>query len=208
MRTAGELAEIIKQEVKMDIAELGSSESVQNGYIFAFMSLALQEWARLAYLVTVSDPLMISGDGYVVFQKSSQPIQDLYEPLRLMKSNGYPEKQRVNFAGDQGWFRESSNSEIHVRNISGEYTLYYLRRPAWIDSESDVPEWPASGYLALIFKVCGMIKESKNYYEEAEAMYARAERHLPAVVMANLSAIGTTDGQPLSYTDYDTLKGG
>lgn len=206
MRTAGQLATLIKQEVKMDLAEIGDTDSEQNQYIFDFISLALRGWAKLAYRTEVSDTLTIGSDGYVKFQKGGSDVSDMYEPLRILDSNGNEVRRRTSFSGAEGWFKESANADIHVKGFkSGDYTLHYIRYPKWISSPSDVPEWPEAGYMALIFQVCGMIKESKNFYDESQAMYAKAERHLNAVAMANDSARGTrTIG---AYQDLARLKG-
>src|SRR5690625_2624491 len=128
MRTAGQLATLIKQEVKMDLAELGDTDSQQNQYIFDFISLALKGWAKLAYQTEVSDPLTIGSDGYVTFQKGGNDISDMYEPLRILQ-NGNEVRRRTSFAGEDGWYKESSNADIHVKGLSGEFTLQYIRYP-------------------------------------------------------------------------------
>jgi hypothetical protein len=202
-RTAGQLATIIKQVSKMDIAELGENSSIQDTYIFDFMSRALNELASLAFVVRTSDALNITQDGYVTFQIAGSDITDLYEPLRILDSNGNEKGKRYAFTADGGWWRESANTPIHVKGMIGSYVLQYKAYPKEITVASDIPEFPASGYMALVYWTCALVKESKDYFEEAQHMYTLARERLKLVVKANMDARGTTGGMPPSIYDVD-----
>lgn len=189
-RTAGQLASMIKQMVTMDLAEIGESTSQQNSFIFDAMSRALKELAGISDNRKESDRLNITSDGYVTFQQDSSDVTDLYQPLMILDVRGAEVRKRTRFTQPMGWFRESHTSPIHVKGLTGDYTLHYIAYPAEITSESDVPEFPPAGYMALCFWTCGVIKESKNFYEEAAVMYEKAKERYPILIKATEDARG------------------
>lgn len=207
IRTALDLANTISKMQVMNIAELGSTSSQINSYIYTYLSLAMQKWARLAYQVKVSDVLNITTDGYQTFKVNLSDVADLYEPLRVLDSTGKEIRKRVSFSDPTaGWLLESANTQIHTKGMTGNFTLHYIKYPDWISSDTQVPEWPPAGYMALIYETCGMILESKGFIDESNNMYAIASRHMNTIVMANTSA--RNQGMPPSMNDVNVLRGG
>lgn len=203
MRTAGQLATSIKKMIAMDIAELGETDSTQNTYIFDYMSRAMNELVSVCSVIRVSDQLNVTSDGYVTFNRAGSLITDLYEPLRILDANGNPVAKRSYFEASKGWWRESANSDIHLKGLNGTYTLHYKAYPTEITTAAQVPEFPPSGYMALMYYTCGMIKESKDFYEEANAMYAKAKERLKILVKANLDGRGVNGGSVPNVADID-----
>jgi hypothetical protein len=208
MRNAGQLATLIKQMIKMDLAEIGENSEAQNTYIYDFMSRSMQKMARLAYITRISDPLTISADGFATFKLSAADIADMYEPLRILDSTGREVAKRNSFGAPKGWWKESANSQIHVKGLNGSHILHYIKYPKEITASSDIPEFPPSAYMGLVYDTMGMIKESKNYYDEANNMYLLARTHLKIAVKANEDARGFTGGRPPSINDVDAYYKG
>lgn len=202
-RTAGQLATIIKMMCAMDIAELGDVASTQNAYIYDYMSRALKELASLAYVVRITDSLSITADGFVTFTLAGSNVADVYEPIRIMDSNGNEVPKRAFFSAPKGWWRESANSDFHVKGLNGNYILHYKAYPTEITSDSQVPDFPESGYMVLCYYTSGLIKESKNFYEESQAMYSKAKERMKLLVKANEDARGTMGGKPPMVSDID-----
>lgn len=193
--TVGELTSMIKQMLKMDLSELGENSSTQNQYIWYYMTLAMWRFVSLAYIVRTSDTLTVSADGYVTFKRATTDIDDLYEQLRILDSSGSPVQKRTSWDAPAGWWRESINSQIHIKGI-GTYTMQYKAYPTKVTGESQTLEWPATSYDLLMYQTCGMVKESKNYYEEANNYYSIADKLLPILAKSNIDAQGTTNGRP------------
>lgn len=186
----------------MDIAELGENESIQNTYIFDYMSRALQEMASICYVVKESDPLTVNEDGYVTFKRLGSPIDDLYEPLRIVDSNREIPK-RTAFMATTGWWRDSANSDFHFKGLNGTYTLHYKAYPTEITSKDQMLEFPPSGYMVLVYYTCGLIRESKNFIDESQVMYARAKERMKIIVKANIDGRGVQGGSVPSVNDVD-----
>lgn len=192
MRNAGQLATLIKQLCKTDIAELGNNDSTQNTYIFDFMSRALHELASYAGVIKVSDALSITADGFISFLKDGSAITDMYEPIRILDTNGDPVDCRNDFTDGYGWFRDSFSSQIHMKglNTSYTYTLYYKAYPQEITASTQTPEFPPSGFLALCYYTSALIKESKAFYDEANHYYSLANQRMRVIDKANTDGKG------------------
>lgn len=192
---ASELATIIKKIAVSDVAELGNSDSAQNTYIYDYLSRALRELAAIAFVTRVSDALNITADGYQTFLRSSVAIDDLYEPLRILNSSGTETARRVSYSAPTGWFRESHNSSIHTKNMTGNHTLHYKAYPAKVTADGSTVEFPDSGFMGLCFWTAAMIKESRpGAMDESKALYDRARERLKIVVLANEDARGRSSG--------------
>lgn len=202
-RTAGQLATVIKKMCAMDVAELGDVDSTQNTYIYDYMSRALKELTSLAYVVRITDGLNITSDGFITFSLAGSVITDLYEPIRIVDTNGNEVLKRAFFTASKGWWRESANSQFHVKGLNGNYVLHYKAYPTEISTDTQIPEFPESGYMVLCYYTSGMIKESKNYYEESQAMYAKAKERMKLLVKANEDGRGTMGGKPPMVSDID-----
>jgi hypothetical protein len=202
-RTAGQLATVIKKMCAMDVAELGDVDSTQNTYIYDYMSRALKELASLAYVVKITDSLNIVADGFITFTLAGSNITDLYEPIRIVDSNGNEVLKRTFFSAPKGWWRESANSPFHVKGLSGNYVLHYKAYPTEITYDNQIPDFPESGYMVLCYYTAGMIKESKNFYEESAAMYSKAKERMKLLVKANEDGRGTMGGRPPMVSDID-----
>lgn len=211
---AGQLSTIIKQMAANDIADLGNSDG-QDNFIFLYLNLALQELARLAFLVTYSDPLAVAGNGWYSFQKDAQSITTtLYEPQIILP---YPESGSTTFikrtsyeAPNAGWWRESQDQGVHIKGLTtGNYTLKYLRYPKQITLADDIVEFPTSGNATLCKTVVGLIKLSKNSYAGQQALDASAKQSMGIAAQGSISAKGTgTTGQPLGAQDVSIARGG
>lgn len=205
-RTADQLLELVKQIAKMDLAELGENVTLQNTRLYDFLSLSMHKLAKLAYQVRISDPLTLA-DGYVTFKVGATNIDDIFQPVAIYTSaTGVEAPKRQAFSGGTGWYWVSENLPIHNRGLAGDHVLHYIKYPAWITAGSQVPEFPPSGYYALIFECASLIKQSKNYYEESNAMLQLAQRHYANVFEGSL-APGHSSGNPLSAKDLSELRG-
>jgi len=193
MTTAGDVIFLVKKMAASDIRELGLSDQQQNTYLLAYITRALKELAHIAYIAEESDVLTISSDGYQQFLKNGNPI-DMYSPLRLLDSSGRPIEKRTAFDAPRGWWRESASTLIHTRGITGDFVLHYTAYPKAVQSENDVVEFPDAGIMGLAFWVCGIVKETANGYQEAQAMYDRAKERLRVVIAANDYGRGKSTG--------------
>lgn len=196
--TVGEITSMIKMLIKMDLAEIGENESTQNQYIWYYMTLAMWRYASLAFIVRESDPLVVTVDGYVTFKRATVDIDDLYEQLRVLNASGTEVNKRTSYASPIGWWRESINTQIHIKG-AGTYTMQYKAYPAKVTSAAQVLEWPATSYDLLMHQTCGMILESKEYYEESNHHYAIVDKLIPVIIKANIDARGVTGGMPPSH---------
>lgn len=216
---AGQLASIIIKLGEKDIDDLGSDVDSQQSYIFYYMNLAMMELVKLADVSVESDAMSLSADGVVTFTRSGTPITDLFEPKRIMYTEVGTIKTLAKRTADEapsGWWRESQNSDIHIRGFTvtpkplpaTTYTLKYLKYPKQVTIESDEIEFAPSGYMTLIHRVLSLIKYAKNSYGGADFMDGKAKSGYNNTVQAAISARGTgTTGQPLGLQDSTQAKG-
>lgn len=210
---AGQLGTIIKQMAQNDVPDLGS-DTLQSSFIYMYLNLALQELARLAYLVTFSDALAVNSTGWYNFLKSTASIATtLFEPQVILP---YPESgsttyiKRTAYEAPTGFWRESHDQGIHIKGLpAGNYTLKYLRYPKQITLDTDIVEMPSSANATLCKTVVGMIKLSKNSYEGQQIMDASAKQSMGLAAQGSISARGMgTTGQPLGSADVAIARGG
>lgn len=206
---AGQLASYIIKMSEMDVADLGATESAQKGYIYPYLNMAMWELARLAYNVKFSDPLNISSNGYKTFQLNSADITDMYEPMVIYNSSDVQQQKRTAYDAPTGWWKESNNLEIHVKGLTpGSYTLKYIKYPNPVTLDSDVVEFPPSGYLTLAKKVISLIKYSKNSYGGSEFMENQASKSMGLAAQGSISSKGTgTTGQLVGASDVAIARG-
>jgi hypothetical protein len=201
--SVGELTSMIKKESKMNLAQLGNTATDQNTYIWYYMTLAMWKYVALAFVNRTSDVLVVAVNGYVTFQRNAADIDDLYEQLRILTPNevtGVLFPKRTSFDAPNGWWRESANSQIHIKG-AGTYVMQYKGYPAKATTDGQFLEWPSSSYDLLMFETIGKIKESINDLEGAAAAYAIADKLIPILVKANTDAVGSTNGRPLSQSE-------
>lgn len=184
-RTADQLLMLIQQICIMDLAYLGESDSIRKTLMYDYLSLAMQAMAKQANNVAISEPLIISGDGPKQFKAGGAPIADMFQPLRMIDSMNVEARHSQSFTFPKGWYWEGSQSDIYVRGLSGTYTLHYIKYPAWITSGDQIPDFPPSGYMALIYECAALIKQSKNFYEESNAMKEQARSGYGAIEEAS-----------------------
>lgn len=190
---AKDLIFIIKRMGIMDIRELGNSDQQQDTYLLEYLNRALKELAHIAYVAKETDVLDIIADGYQTFTLNGQPI-DMYAPLRLLNANGSPVQKRTAFEAPVGWWRESSQNQIHTRGITGNHVLHYIAYPKTLTNVNDDVEFPDAGMMGLVFWTLGIIKESTNAYDESRAMYDRAKERLRVAIAANDFGRGKSTG--------------
>lgn len=206
---AGQLSTIIKQLCANDVADLGDSDA-QDNFIFLYLNLVMQEMPRLAYLVTFSDALAISSNGYPTFLKSSASIANsIFEPLTLLTSTESEVPKRTSYSAPTGWFRETHDLGVHVKGLTaGNYTLKYLRYPSTITLSGDAIEFPTSANATLCKEVVSLIKLSKNSYGGAEYMDKISKTGLGNAMQGAISARGTgSSGQPPGQQDTAIARG-
>lgn len=209
---AGQLATIILKAAEMDVPDLGADSTTQNSYIYQFMNIVMMKYFRVAYQEMFSDILAISADGYVQFKTSSALITDMAEPEKLLDmgtSNETEVTRRQSYSSAKGWWRGGQNQDIHVRGLSGNYKLVYLKYPARVTLDGDTVEFPPSGYDLLIKEVVAMIKWAKNSYGGSDFFDAKAKVALGEAVQGSISARGTgSSGQPPGPDDALKGRGG
>jgi hypothetical protein len=200
--TAGDVMTLVQQMRANDIADIGDDSIAQQNYLVTVINRALKELAHIAYRTKVSDSLDITVDGYQTFMASSSPITDLYSPLRILDASGNEVNRRSSFSATKGWWRESDAAQIHTKGISGVHTLHYVAYPASVSGTGSTLDFPESGLMALAFWVCGIVLESRNAWEEANAMYARAQQRFSIPVLANEAARGYSSGGYVPSFDH------
>lgn len=211
--TADDLIPTIKQITVSFLEEIGSTGSQQNQFIFIYLNQALRKLANIAYVMKISDPLTISGNGDVTFQLNSQPITNMYAPLRIMDSNGKETAKRTAYADTKaGWWRESSNTALNVKGLTGSYTLHYIAYPAQLAQTTSVIEFPDAGSMGLAYYTAAMIVESlPNAKDLVAHYYSLAQQHLKIAVQATIDARGHSSGgyvPSLNTVDTAFLGGG
>lgn len=177
-----------------EIEDLGSDSTTQNAAIFRFVNMVLDKRARQAYNVAFSDTLNIAADGYQTFKKDTSDITDLYEPLDIYGPTGTQTAKRTSYDGPKGWWRESDNLEIHTKQLTGDHTLKYIRYAATITTSTDTIEYPRAGKADLIYDVVALVKLIKNFYQESDAIKARATG--TATTRAAIDAKGSISAPP------------
>lgn len=195
--TAGDLLPTIKKLVASYLEEIGSTDEAQAVYLFPYLNHALRKLANIAYVMKISDPLSISSDGFVTFNLNTQPITNLYAPLRILEPSGTKEvRKRTSFVDTNGWWRESANTQIHVKGLaSGLYTLHYIAYPATVATNNSPIEFPDSGTMGLCYYVAALIVESlPNAKDLATHYYSLAERDMKIAVQGNVDARGHSSG--------------
>jgi len=188
--TVGELTNQIKKEAKMNIAHLGDS-STQNLYIWYYITEALWEYAGDIQKKKTTDALVVGGNGYVTFTIGGNPIEDLYQPLRIFITSvdGRTLRPRSSFEDTSGWIRETANDLIHIKG-AGTYILQYIAYPAKAIAESQVLDIPQAAYGLVKYKAISLIKESLNDLEGAKLANDLVASKVPALTRANKDAIG------------------
>lgn len=201
--SAGELASIIKKMGKLNLAHLGNSNIEQNNFIYYYMTQAAWKYVGLNFLKRTTDPLVVSSDGYVTFLSGGNPIEDMYEPLRILSPDevtGVVVQKRTSFDAPRGWWKESANDQVHIKG-AGTYVLQYKAYTDKITTDTQVPQWPSAANDLLIYETIGKIKESLNDLEGALAAYAVADKQIPVLIKAQIDASGTTGGRPPSHNE-------
>lgn len=202
MLTAGDLLPTIKKLCASYIEEIGANDDDQNVYLFQYMSHALRKLASIAYQCKDSDQLEITTDGYVTFKRGLN-IANMYAPLRILDPFGRDMQKRVSFADTRGWWRESSNTEIHIKGYAlatnplpgGAHILQYIAYPTPITSMTTVIEFPDAGSMGLCYYAAALIVESLDDSKDLAAhYYSLADSHLEVVVQANIEGRGTSSG--------------
>lgn len=212
---AGQLATIIQNLAEFDKEDLGPDDDSQKSRIYTYMNIALMKLAKIANQVAYSDSVTLSADGDVTFQRSGQPITDMFEPSVVKGPNGKPIQKRTSEDAPKGWWRESDNLPIHIQGFgatppleAGEYTLKYIKYPKLVTILTDPVEFPPSGYDVLIKEVLSLIKYSKNSFSQAQYLDQQAKLGYNQVAQGAISARGTgSTGQPPSLADANVLKG-
>lgn len=190
----------------MDMTYLSDTLSQQDTAIYDFMSLAMHNLAKLANQVVVTDTLTISADGDATFKVVGGNVMDMFQPLRLVdKSAGSEVRRRNSFTFPEGWYWEGAVDTIHVKGVAGDYELHYIKYPSWISSGSQVPEFPPSGYYTLVYETAALIKQTKNFYEEAGAMKQVAKESYGPV--AEASAVPMTGSGRPQVLDITKARG-
>lgn len=195
MTTASDLITPITKYVASYIEELGSTSATQNVLLFSYITLALKKLAHVAYKSRTSSVLSITADGDQTFLIGGAAITDLYSPLRILDSTNKEIVKRTSYSAPTGWYRESYNSSIHTKNMTGNHTLMYIAYPADVTATGDTIDFPPAGNMGLIYYVCAMIVESlPNAKDQATHFYTLANMHLKIAVQANIDGRGVSTG--------------
>lgn len=193
MSTAGDVITLVQQMCANDIQEIGEG-TAQQTYLITVINRATKELAHLAYRTKISDVLNITTDGYQSFLTGAVAITDLYSPLRILDPNGTETVKRTSYSAPKGWWRESDAAQIHTKSMTGNHTLHYVSYPKAAADTNSALDFPEAGFMGLAFWCCGIVKESRNAYDESNAMYSRAKERLKVLVLANIAARGTSSG--------------
>jgi hypothetical protein len=196
MITADDLIPTIKKLTSSFLEEIGGTDSAQNSFIFIYLNNALRKLANIAYTMKISDPMTINADGFITFKSGAQDITNLYAPLRIVDPTGKESAKRVSYVDTKvGWWRESHNTQMHVRGFNGAYTLHYIAYPAQVAQTSSVIEFPDAGSMGLAYYTAALIVESlPNSKSLAVHFYTLAQQHLKVAVQANIDARGHSSG--------------
>lgn len=202
--TAGDLVPTIKKLAVSFLEEIGATDKDQDFYIYMYLNNALRKLAGIAYIMKESDLISLSTDGYVTFLSSSQPIANMYAPLRILDPSGRETAKRTSFVDVKGWWRESANTKIHMKGFTvasqpmaaGNYVLHYLAYPATVASAGSVIEFPDAGAMGLTYFVAAMIGESFVDGDKriVDHYYGLADAEIPITTQANIDGRGHSSG--------------
>jgi hypothetical protein len=191
-----DLNAMIKKESKMNIAQLGNTNTDQNTYIFYYMSQALWKYADIIYRKKISDPLVVVTNGYVTFKVDAVDIADLYAPIKILVSpevSGTTLIHRSSFDAPTGWFKESFNDQIHIKG-AGTYILHYRALHAKITGDGQTLDIPQAAYRLIQYETLASIFHSLNDIESFNAMRAIAIAEVPILIQANMASSAATTG--------------
>lgn len=206
--SVGELTSQIKKMGRMDLAHLGNAAE-QDTYIWYYMTIAMWRFTSLVYDLKTSDPLIVTAEGYVTFQRDGQPVDDLYDTLRIFDAADpkRPLMKRTSFEAPQGWWRDSFNTKVHIRG-SGTWVMQYKGYPPKVTSADQVLEWPATSYDLLQYETIGKIKESLNDLEGAAAAYKITDGLVGVLAKANYDAYSPSGARPPGLNELQYFKRG
>lgn len=205
MSTAGDVMTLVQQICAMDIAEIGNDSAGQQAFLVTVINRATKELAHLAYRTKVSDALNITLDGYQTFLASATAITDMYSPMRILDPSGNETVRRTSYSAPKGWWKESDAAQIHTKGLIGSHTLHYVAYPAAVSSSTSPLDFPEAGVMGLVFWCSGIVKESRNAYDEAGSMYLKGKERLKVLVLANVAARGYSSGGYVpSVNEVDT----
>lgn len=205
-RTADQLGKLVRQICKMDMTYLSDTIDAQNTAIYDFMSLAMHNLAKLANQVNITDKALVTADGNVSFKVAGGNVMDMFQPLRLIDVDTGTEVRRRNaYTFEDGWYWEGAIDTLHVKGVAGNIELHYIKYPAWVASGGQVPEFPPSGYYTLVYETAALIKQTKNFYEEAGAMKQHAMAGYGPV--AEASAVPLTGAGRPQVLDVKKARG-
>ncbi|MNY18347.1 hypothetical protein D3C86_1517230 [compost metagenome] len=142
----------------------------------------------------------------------------MYSPLRIIGPDGWEINKRTSFTDYRGWWRESSNSDIHIKGftdpgnplLSGGYLLQYLAYPALVTDTSSVVEFPDSGTMGLCYQCAALIVESLPSAKDlAVHYYNLSSQYMKIATQANIDARGQSSGGfvPSLFTIDQAFKG-
>lgn len=191
-----DLNAMIKRESKMNIAQLGNTTADQNTYIWYYMTQALWKYAGIIYRKKVSDPLVVTANGYVTFQFGEADIEDMHSPIKILVSpedSGKTFTRRSSFDATSGWFKESANDPIHIKG-AGTYILHYRSYHAKITADGQDLDIPQAAYRLIQYETLASIFHSLNDIESFNAMRAIAVAEVPILIQANMDSSASTTG--------------
>lgn len=203
---ASDLVPTIKKLAESYLEEIGDEDGVQNSFIFQYLNQGLRRLAHLAYQQKDSDALYISSDDYHIFTIGGSPITNMYAPLRILDPQGRDMQKRVSFADTRGWWREATNTNIHIKGYAlatnplpaGNHILQYLAYPAPVISLQSAVQFPDSGSMGLCYYVAGLILESRPTAKDlVNHYYGLADGYWDIVILANTMGRGTSSGGPV-----------
>lgn len=188
--SVGELTAQIKREGKMNIAHLGNDND-QNTFIWYYITEAMWANAGLIRKKRVTEPLVVSSAGYVDFTIGGNVIEDLYAPLFIYidEEGGRTYTKRTSFENPKGWWRETANDKIHIRD-PGTYVMQYIAYPQKAITANQALDIPQSAYGLLKYKAISLIKESLNDLEGAKQADEMAMSKTENLEAANKHAMG------------------
>lgn len=201
---AEDLIPTIKKLAVSFLEEIGATDKDQDFYIYMYLNNALRKLANIAYIMKESDLISLSADGYATFLSSSQPITNMYAPLRILDPSGRETAKRTSFVDVKGWWRESANTQIHMKGFAlpsqplaaGNYVMHYLAYPSKIASGNSVIEFPDAGAMGLSYFVAAMIGESFVDGDKSivDHYYRLADAEISIATQANIDGRGHSSG--------------
>lgn len=218
MLTAANLVPMIKKLAESFLEEIGDEEAVQNSWIFDYLTKSLRRLAGIAYQEKTSDALYISSNDYAIFQIGGVDITDMYAPQRIIGPDGRDAQHRTSFSDNRGWWRNSTNTQIHITGFTleknpmpaGDYRLQYLFYPAEVTSLVSAINFPDAGEMGLCYFTAALILESRPSAKDLSTHYYNlANQHLKIAEQANIDGRGvSSNGIVPSLTRVDAIFGG